>query len=97
MKSVAIELDEETGDPVEALKQCARQIRDGYGAGSLVTSDAQGFNDKWLGFWTSIPKSWDGSGHSIDILVESETELSDYDMAALVERRIQEWINYCSG
>ncbi|UOL48605.1 hypothetical protein [Pseudomonas phage Astolliot] len=92
MKSVAIELDMETNDPVEALKACARQIRDGYGAGSLVTSDAQGFNDKWLGFWTSIPKSWEGTKFKADILIESETELSDYDMAALVESRIKEFV-----
>lgn len=96
MKAVGIELDMETNDPVEALKHCARQIREGYGAGSLVTSDAQGFNDKWLGFWTSDPESWAGE-FDIDILIESETELSAYDMAALVERRIQEWISHCAG
>lgn len=97
MKAVAIELDMETNDPVEALKACARQIREGYGAGSLVMKDLDGFNGAWLGFWTSVPKSWEDTDFTIDIMIESETELSDYDMAALVERRIQEWIGHCAG
>lgn len=92
MKAVAIELDEETGYPVEALKACARQIREGYGAGSLVMKDLDGFNGEWLGFWTSAPKSWEGTEFKADILIESETELSDYDMAALVESRIEDYV-----
>lgn len=97
MKAVAIELDDETRDPVEALKACARQLRDGFGAGSLTKTDPDIWCGWiWLGFWTSVPKSWEDTDFKIDIMIESETDISDYDMAALVESRIKSY-QFCAG
>lgn len=92
MIKVAINLREPGMDQVEALKSTAKGIREGYGAGTLIKVGADQFHSDsdWVGFWTSRPKSWEGH-FSIDILIESNEDLGNYEMAALVEAKIKEY------
>lgn len=91
MIKVAINLREPGMDQVEALKSTAKSIREGYGAGTLIKVGADQFHSDSdrVGFWTSRPESWDQK--EIDILIESNEDLGNYEMAALVEAKIKEY------
>lgn len=91
MNKVAINLRESGKDQIEALKATAKSIREGYGAGTLIKLDADEFHEDsdWVGFWTSVPHSWESK--DIHILIESNEDLTDYEMAALVESKIKDY------
>lgn len=87
MKSIAIMLCI-PGEEIEALKATAKSIREGYGAGSLVKVGAPYFhNDSdFVGSWTSIPSAWEVMDQHI--LIESDKDLCEYELASLVESKI---------
>lgn len=92
MIRVAIGLREPGKDQIEALKATAKSIREGYGAGTNIKVGAEKFHDDsdWVGHWTSKPESWEGH-FPIDILIEANEDLDDYQMAALVESKIKDY------